>query len=175
MDWLAGGDRTTLAVERICAAAADAVAARGLDRLSIEDVADRAGCSRATVYRHVGGKRELRDAALARSIARIGAEVAATVADLDGEERVARAISVSLETIRTDPVAAGLLTGAPVGRSLIDSPRLAATATALAGLPVDDAVAPEWVVRVVLALLYWPMPREDEEAVVRRFVASAFT
>jgi len=174
MDWLAGGNRTTLAVEKICAAAADAVAARGLDRLSIEDVADRAGCSRATVYRHVGGKRELRDAALARSIARIGAEVAATVADLDGEERVARAILVSLETIRTDPVAAGLLTGAPVGRSLIASPRLAATATALAGLPVDDAVAPEWVVRVVLALLYWPMPPEDEEAVVRRFVAVAF-
>jgi hypothetical protein len=61
-----------------------------------------------------------------------------------------------------------------VGRSLIDSPRLAATATALAGLPADDAVAQEWVVRVVLALLYWPMPHEDEEAVVRRFVASAF-
>ncbi|MDT5195280.1 MAG: hypothetical protein QOG79_6081 [Mycobacterium sp.] len=174
MDWLAGGDRTTLAVEKICAAAADAVVAHGLDRLSIEDVADRAGCSRATVYRHVGGKRELRDAALARSIARIGADVAATVADLDGEERIARAILVSLETIRTDPVAAGLFTGAPVGRSLIDSPRLAATATALAGLPADDAVAQEWVVRVVLALLYWPMPHEDEEAVVRRFVASAF-
>jgi AcrR family transcriptional regulator len=174
MDWLAGGDRTTLAVEKICAAAADAVATRGLDRLSIEDVADRAGCSRATVYRHVGGKRELRDAALARSIARIRAEVAAAVAGLDGEERVARAILVSLETVRTDPVAAGLLTGAPVGRSLIDSPRLAATATALAGLPVGDALASEWVVRVVLALLYWPMLPADEEAAVRRFVAAAF-
>jgi hypothetical protein len=41
-------------------------------------------------------------------------------------------------------------------------------------LPADDAVAQEWVVRVVLALLYWPMPHEDEEAVVRRCVASAF-
>jgi AcrR family transcriptional regulator len=173
MDWLAGGDRAELATERIYAAAAESAALRGLDRLSIDDIAARVGCSRATVYRHIGGKRQLRDGVLARSIARIGAEVAAAVDGLDGEERIARAILVSLETIRTDPVAAGLLTGAPLGRSLIDSPRLAATATALAGLPVDDTVAPEWVVRVVLALLYWPMPRQDEEAVVGRFVAAA--
>jgi len=174
MDWLAGGDRTELATERIYAAAAASAALHGLDRLNIDEVAARVGCSRATVYRHVGGKRQLRDGVLARSIARIGAEVAAAVDGLDGEDRIARAILGSLETIRTDPVAAGLLAGAPVARSLLDSPRLAGTATALAGLPVDDAVAPEWVVRVVLALLYWPMPRDDEEAVVRRFVAAAF-
>jgi AcrR family transcriptional regulator len=172
MDWLAGGDRTELATERIYAAAAESAALHGLDRLSIDDIAARVGCSRATVYRHVGGKRQLRDGVLARSIARIGAEVAAVVDGLDGEERIARAVLVSLDTIRTDPVAAGLLAGAPVARSLLDSPRLAATATALAGLRVDDEVAPEWVVRVVLALLYWPMPREGEEAVVRRFVAA---
>lgn len=178
MDWLAGGNRTELATERIYAAAAESAAQHGLDRVNIDHVAAKVGCSRATVYRHVGGKRQLRDGILARSIARIGAEVAAAVDGLDGEERVARAVLVSLETIRADPVAAGLLAGAPlaegVNRSLIDSPRLTATATALAGLPVDDAVASEWVVRVVLALLCWPMSGQGEEAVVRRFVAAAF-
>jgi AcrR family transcriptional regulator len=174
MDWLAGGDRTELATERIYAAAADSAALHGLDRLNIDDIAAQVGCSRATVYRHVGGKRQLRDGVLARSIAQIGAQVAAAVHGLAGEERVARAILVSLETVRAHPVAASLLAGAPLGSSLIESPRLAATASALTGLPVDDAVAPEWAVRVVLALLYWPMSRQDEEAVVRRFVAGGF-
>lgn len=178
MDWLAGGDRTELATERIYAAAADSAALHGLDRLNIDEIAVQVGCSRATVYRHVGGKGQLRDGVLARSIAQIGARVAAAVDGLDGEERVARAILVSLNAIRTDAVASRLLEMTPgmdgVNRSLIDSPRLAATATALAGLPADDAVAPEWVVRVVLALLYWPMSRQDEEAVVRRFVAVGF-
>jgi len=178
MDWLAGGDRTTLAIEKICAAAADAVAARGLDRLSIEDVADRAGCSRATVYRHVGGKRQLRDAVLGRSIARIGVAVAESVANLDGRERVVRAILSALDIVRSDGVASALFADAPkadnLNRTLIDSPRLAAAAAELTGLSADDTIAPDWIVRVVLALLYWPMrDREAEEAVVRRFVAAA--
>jgi len=44
------------AVEQIYDAATEAVADHGLDGLSMEDIAVRAGCSRATVYRRVGGK-----------------------------------------------------------------------------------------------------------------------
>jgi AcrR family transcriptional regulator len=176
MDWLAGGDRTELAAERIYAAAAESVALHGLDRVSIDDIAVRVGCSRATVYRHVGGKRQLRDGILARSIARIGAQVTAAVDGLVGEERVVHAILVSLNVIRADVVASSLLEVAPgtgnQNRSLLQSPRLAATAAELSGLTVDDPAAAEWVVRVVLALLYWPIgDAVAEEAVVRRFVA----
>jgi AcrR family transcriptional regulator len=176
MDWLAGGDRTELATERIYAAAAESVALHGLDRLSIDDIAVRVGCSRATVYRHVGGKRQLRDGVLARSIARIGAQVAAAVDGLAGEERVVQAILVSLTVIRADVVASTLLEVAPgtgnENRSLLQSPRLAAAAAELSGLTVDDPAAAEWVVRVVLALLFWPVgDAVAEEMVVRRFVA----
>jgi len=176
MDWLAGGDRTELATERIYAAAADSAALHGLDRLNIDRIAAQVGCSRATVYRHVGGKRALRDGVLARSIARIGAEVAAAVDGLNGEERVVQAILVSLTVIRADAVASTLLEVTPGmgkgNRSLLRSPRLAATAAELSGLTVDDPVAAGWVVRVVLALLFWPIGDVvAEEAVVRRFVA----
>lgn len=179
MDWLAGGDRNDLAVERIYAAATESVAARGLDRLSIDDIAERAGCSRATIYRHVGGKTAIRDAVLARSIARIGAEVRAAVARLHGAERVVEAILVSLRAVRGDHVAAGLLFGTPaadqLNRSLHDSPQLTAAAAELAGLDPDDDIAAEWVVRVVLSQLSWPNADEDREArMVRRFVAPAF-
>jgi AcrR family transcriptional regulator len=146
--------------------------------LSIDDIAGRIGCSRATVYRHVGGKRQLRDGVLARSIARIGAQVAAAVDGLAGEERVVQAILVSLTVIRADVVASTLLEVAPgkgsENRSLLQSPRLAAAAAELSGLTVDDPVAAAWVVRVVLALLFWPIgDAVAEEMVVRRFVAPA--
>ncbi|WP_432279675.1 TetR family transcriptional regulator, partial [Nocardia brasiliensis] len=37
----------------------------GMARLTIDRVAAQAGCSRATVYRYVGGKSALREAVLA--------------------------------------------------------------------------------------------------------------
>jgi AcrR family transcriptional regulator len=48
-DWLAGGDRRALAVERIHAAAAELIARNGMAGLNIDHVAAHAGCSRATV------------------------------------------------------------------------------------------------------------------------------
>ncbi len=180
MDWLAGGDRGEIAVERIYAAAADSVAAHGFDRLNIDDVAARAGCSRATVYRHVGGKREIRDGVLARSIARIGADVQTAVAGLRGSERLVQAILLSLDAVRGDAVASALLSRAPstqnLNRSLVESRRLAAAAAQLTGLGPDDPLPSEWTVRVVLSLLYWPLgDRNAEEAIVRRYVAPAFS
>jgi hypothetical protein len=103
--------------------------------------------------------------------------VAAAVDGLAGEERVVQAILVSLTVIRADVVASTLLEVAPgksnENRSLLQSPRLAAAAAELSGL-TDDPVAAGWVVRVVLALLHWPIgDLIAEEAVVRRFVAPA--
>ncbi|WP_102142908.1 TetR/AcrR family transcriptional regulator [Mycobacterium hubeiense] len=180
MDWLAGGDRRDLAIERIYDAAAEVIAARGLDLLNIDDLAKRAGCSRATIYRHVGGKSAIRDAVLARSIARIGVDVRTAVAGLHGSERVVNAILTSVRAVRADPVAASLIAAPPtadnVNRTLTDSPRLAAAAAELAGLGPDDPLAAEWIVRVVLSLLYWPMGTAAvEERAVRRFVVPAFS
>jgi AcrR family transcriptional regulator len=180
VDWLAGGDRGEIAVERIYAAAADSVAAHGFDRLNIDDVAARAGCSRATVYRHVGGKGEIRDGVVSRSITRIGTDVQAAVAGLRGSERLVQAILLSLDAVRGDAVASALLSRAPstrnLNRSLVESPRLAAAAAELTGLGADDPLSSEWTVRVVLSLLFWPLgDRNAEEAIVRRYVAPALS
>lgn len=76
MDWLAGGERQELAAERIYAAAAELTRERGLDALHVDAVAARAGCSRATLYRHVGGKRAIVDGLVARGAAAVARQVA---------------------------------------------------------------------------------------------------
>ena len=47
----------------------------GLDAFDVDSLAARVHCSRATIYRHVGGKAEIRDAVLVRAAARIVATV----------------------------------------------------------------------------------------------------
>ncbi len=179
MDWLTGGDRHEKARERIYEAAALLVAARGLHRLTVDDIAARAGCSRATVYRHAGGKDAIRDAVLIRAIGRVVQSVRESVDSMTGQDRVVAAVLLSLRAVRADPVFAALARTAPpavlLDQSLVSSPQLPATAAEIAGLPGDDPLAPQWIVRVVLALLFWPAPDDKaEEAMVRRFVAPAF-
>ena len=70
-DWLVGEDRRAAGAERIYTAAMDLVIRDGIDALDIDVLAARVHCSRATIYRHAGGKAEIRDAVLARAAARI--------------------------------------------------------------------------------------------------------
>ncbi|MGH3642559.1 MAG: TetR/AcrR family transcriptional regulator [Mycobacterium sp.] len=163
----------TRVVERILAAATRAVADCGLDGLSMEDVAVRAGCSRATVYRRVGGKEALRDAVLDEAIDRINASVAMSVTDLEGDERVVRAIVASLETIRADPVSAALLTGPAAGRSVSSAliTQVTDCVALLTGLDVADGVGCELISRLTLSLLCWPGADSGAElAIIRRHV-----
>ncbi|MBJ7336507.1 TetR/AcrR family transcriptional regulator [Mycolicibacterium sp.] len=165
-------------VEQIVTAATQAVADRGLDGLSMEDVAVRAGCSRATVYRRVGGKDDLRDAVLDHATDRITAAVARAVEHLDGDERVAHTIVASLDTIRADAVSAALLTGAATGQSANSAliTRFNAVAASLAGLDPHDHVGCELITRVTLSLLCWPaVDRSTELAMIRRYVVNGRT
>lgn len=169
MDWLIGAERRDAGIERIYAAAAASAAARGLDQLNIDEVAARVGCSRATVYRHVGGKQALRDGVLVRAIARVGREIAQAVSGLTGQERIAAAVLSALRVVRADPVASNLVRSGTLAD--FDSPRLAQAAGDLSG--TADPLLADWIVRVVLALLCWPLADEKaEELVVRRYVAA---
>ena len=100
-DWLVGGDRRTAAAERIYDAATDLIARDGLDAFDIDILAARVHCSRATIYRHAGGKAEIRDAVLIRAAARIVETVRDAVDGLSGADRIARAITVALRQIRS--------------------------------------------------------------------------
>jgi AcrR family transcriptional regulator len=176
-DWLAGGDRHELAAERIFAAAADLIARRGLDRFDLDSLARAAHCSRATIYRHAGGKAQIRDEVLARSARRINGAVVAAVKDLTGVDRVVEAITVALREIRSDPVAGQVFSPSRPGDAalLADSGMLARFAGESVGLNPDDTTASQWINRVTLSLLFWPGRDEAAEtAMLEAFVAPAF-
>jgi len=52
---------------------------------------------------------------------------------------------------------------------------VAGFATDINGLTDDDPAAAQWIVRVVMAMLYWPVgDSEAEREMIERFVAPAF-
>jgi hypothetical protein len=58
---------------------------------------------------------------------------------------------------------------------LTASPAVADLATELTGLAGDDARAAQWIVRLVLSLLFWPdAGAQAEHQMLERFVAPAF-
>jgi AcrR family transcriptional regulator len=177
-DWLVGGDRRSAASERIYAAATELIARDGLDALEIDALASRVHCSRATIYRHAGGRAEIRDAVLVRGAAGIVDAVREAVDGLAGAERIARAISVALNQIRTHPLGSALISSlrSTTGMTwLTESPIVAGFATDLNGLTDDDADAVRWIIRVVMSMLYWPVDDPDtERRMVERFVLPAF-
>jgi len=176
-DWVVGGDRRKAAAERIYDVATDLITREGPEAFDIETLAARVHCSRATIYRYAGGKAEIRDAVVARSAARIVETVRQTVENLRGPERVVTAITVALKLIRSDP--SGQLMFNSIRANdvvwLTGSPLLAGFATELTGLTEGDPRAAQWVVRVVMSLLYWPAgDTATEREIVQRFVAPAF-
>lgn len=177
-DWLVGGDRRTAAAERIYVAATDLIVRDGWDAFDIDTLASQVHCSRATIYRHAGGKVEIRDAVLLRSAAHIVENVRRAVDGLAGAERIARAITAALEQIRCHPLGQSMINSlrSGVGISwLTESPIVAGFAVDLNGLTDDDADAAQWIVRVVMSLLHWPFgDAETESRVLRRFVLPAF-
>ncbi len=175
-DWLVGGDRRTAAAERIYAAATDLIATDG--SLDVDTLAAKVHCSRATIYRHAGGKAAIRDAVVARAAARIVEAVRSAVDGLTGAERIATAITVALGLIRSDAVAQLMVSsirGAQAMTWLTESPIVAEFATDLNGLTDGDSKAAQWIIRVVMSMLYWPVGDVDVEGeMLQRFVLPAF-
>lgn len=176
-DWLVGADRRSAGAERIYAAAADVITRHGLDALDIDTLAARLHCSRATIYRHVGGKAEIRDAVLVRAAQQFLDAIRSAVDGLSGHERITTAITVALGLIRSDPLGQLMVTSirAQDMSWLTGSPIVEGFAIDINGLAEDDPQAAQWIVRVLLAMLYWPVEdAEAERQMVQRFVAPAF-
>lgn len=176
-DWVLGRSRQEAASERIYAVATELIARKGLDAFTIDALAARVHCSPATVYRHVGGKANIRDEVLIRAASRIIDAVRRAVENLSGTERIVTAITVALAEIRSDPLGQLMLKSIRAQEMtwLKDSPVVAGFSTELNGLTDDDEQAAYWIVRVVLCLMYWPAKDADtERQIVQRFVAPAF-
>lgn len=176
-DWLAGGDRRAMAVEKIHAAAGELFLERGIDRVTVADVAARAGCSRATLYRCVGGKSELLDAVLSEAAVKVAQRVQKSVEPYEGRRRVVEAILAALAAIRADPTLAHWFRVTRSGAAdeyLAGAPQLGRISSALTGLASDDESS-QWIVRVVLSLLAWPLPdTAAERRLVERYATAAF-
>ena len=97
---------------------------------------------------------------------------------LSGAERIVTAITVALGRIRSDPLGQLMINsirGAQGMTWLTESPIVAEFATDLNGLTEDDAEAAQWIVRIVMSLLYWPIgDGELERQMLQRFVSPAF-
>lgn len=173
VDWLAGGVRRSIASDRIATLAAELFLSRGFDQVGMDDVAAAAGCSRATLYRHFHGKPALIDAVMAKSATAVVERVAATIKRYEGSRRIVEAILVSVSAIRSDPAMARWFADRSGGSDEVfaTSPELGRMATMLTGIAPDDE-AGQWIVRVVLSLLAWPLAdAASERRMVERFVS----
>lgn len=158
-------------------AAAGLLAAHGMRRWTMDDVAEAAGLSRATVYRRFPGRDELVKAALAAQARAFFAAVSAAVDDVSdmraklvaGFEvgvRLARG-SVLPGLLRHDPAAALSLLGSgsllAAGRAALVERYETLAGTALSGPERDRAeAAAEVLVRLGLSFVLMPDPPPDE-------------
>ncbi|GAA3438176.1 TetR/AcrR family transcriptional regulator [Kutzneria kofuensis] len=95
-------------------AAVEELRAYGLRRTSVDNVARRAGLSRATVYRRFENKNVLVQAALVRESARFFGEIVAAIGPLPtAAERLVEGFVVGLRKVRTDALLTRLLISDP--------------------------------------------------------------
>jgi AcrR family transcriptional regulator len=157
------------------------VAAYGMRRWSVEDVAARSGLGRSTVYRRFEGRGELLHAALAGDVRRFFAAVAGAVAGVDDlEDKVVEGFLVGLGALRrsvlprlmeTDP---GSVIAALTAEPLPTVARHALVERYLALYPSGDRhraeVAAEGLVRLAVSFLLMPssvVDMDDAEAARR--------
>jgi AcrR family transcriptional regulator len=171
-DWLIGGDRRSEAAERIYAAATDLVSRRGFEKFSIDALAATVHCAPATIYRNAGGKKAIIEAVTLRISARVVEAVRMEIVNLQGTDRVVTAIAVALDRIRAEPLGPlmmGSIKPDHEGEWLTDSPGVTDLAEEILGHV--DPLAAQWLLRITLALWYWPLKdRAAEYELIRRFV-----
>lgn len=156
----------------------------GLSKTTIDDIAREAGCARATLYRHIGGKRALVLLTIGAEAERITTELHAVAAEHDTLEDAAVAVvTTAARELTTHPAIQFVLGFEPElalphvtfegGDRFLAHARTALAPCFDRFLPADEAArAAEWVTRVTLAYAYKPDAPVDvtDEAAVRRLV-----
>ena len=168
--WIAD-EQAQLATDRILDAAAGLYVERGVAGVGMREIAQAAGCSRATVYRYFADRGQLRLAFVHREARRVGAAVWAEVGHLDDpEQRLTAAVLAAVRRVRATPTLAAWFRGADAATSA-DLALSSLVIGSLGAAEVPDAEAGRWVVRVIVSLLTLP-GRDDaeEESMVARFV-----
>ncbi len=172
-----GGDRRSVAADRIYSAAVELMAQSGYDAFTIDALAAKVHCSPATIYRHAGGKTAIRDAVMSRQADAVLESVREAIAGLTGAERVVTATTIALKQLRADPLAKIMrsMTSLPGEEWLTKSTVVTRLADEMVGRTTPDPVASQWLIRTFLALCCWPPADADtEEHMVRRFLGPPY-
>jgi AcrR family transcriptional regulator len=164
---------------RVLDAAAELLAAYGIGRWSVDDVADRSGLGRTTVYRRFDGRDQLVHAVLARECQRFFAAIAEAVGDHRRlEDQVVAGMLVGLaafdssvvaQVLRSDPDAILPLLTTDAGM-IVAAARAAVVERYLAMRPGADpdraAVVGEALIRLAMSLALAPtqvIPLDDPQ------------
>lgn len=180
-NWI-GDDRATLAVERLLDAAGQAFATLGVAATNMADIAELAGCSRATLYRYFPNRDELRTAFVNREAVRVAATVGELVAAIDDPaERLSTAILSAVDLVRSTPTlavwfesdgqgTAATLAGSSEVIAALSHGFLGGVARSSDGHDLDG----RWLVRCIVSLLTMPGadPAEERRLVERHVVPS---
>ncbi|WP_067473809.1 TetR/AcrR family transcriptional regulator [Nocardia amamiensis] len=181
-DWLADG-RAELAGERILDAVRALFIDKGVSGVGMAEVADAAGCSRATLYRYFDNRQALYVAFAAREARQLVDRVwreRAVSANAKPEEQLLDTLTALIDEVRKTPHLAVWFEPANAGivAQLANSPGVVdALATEFVAGFRPELPAPaakrvgQWVVRAMVSLLTLPGAGEDEErSLLRTFV-----
>ncbi|MBJ8344945.1 TetR/AcrR family transcriptional regulator [Antrihabitans sp. YC2-6] len=172
MNWLEK-DRNDLAAERILDAAAQLFVERGVATVGMADIARRAGCSRATMYRYFDSRRSLQLAFVHREARRVGETILAETSTIpDLRERTVAAMLAAVREVRADPT---MIAWFQLGDAGLAS-EIAHSSEVIEGLSAaffdGNVLLAKWTVRIIVSLLTVPGSDDAEErAMLELFVA----
>ena len=138
---------------------------------SAEDVADRAGCSRATLYRYVGGRRAILQGVYERALDDLIARTAAAATGLEPRAGLVASFMTAMMGMRADPVISRAAHGDSrvIRQDSITSHKILDAVIADGQLRADDYVAAEMVMRLAWSLVDYPgVDGLSEVAVIAR-------
>jgi AcrR family transcriptional regulator len=178
-DWLSER-RIEVAADRILDAAEELFTRNDPGSVGMNEIAQAAGCSRATLYRYFENREALRTAYVNRETYRLFDEIKEKIGGItDPRERLSAGITTTLRLVRESPALSSWFatTQPPIGAELAEhSDVITALAAAFVNsLGADDPAVGEsrgrWLVRVITSLLIFPgRDVADEQAMVEEFV-----
>jgi len=180
-NWLTS-KRSEIAAERILDAAGELFARQPAASVGMHEIAEAAGCSRATLYRYFENRQALHTAYVHREAYAVHRQMIERLAGVDDpRERLIAGFLASLDLVRNSPAlqswfAAG---DAPIGAEIAEhSDVIKAMVSAFVvslGDSGDDRDAVDrkarWLVRVLTSLLVFPgRDSDDEQAMIEEFL-----
>ena len=180
-NWLAA-KRTEVAAERILDAAGDLFAHRPFASVGMNEIAEAAGCSRATLYRYFDSRQALHTAYAHREAHRLHGQLLERLAGIDDPRgRLVTGLVTTLALVRNSPALRSWfsVSDAPLGAEVADQSdvikaMVSAFVVSLGGSEHDRAAVDRrarWLVRMLTSLLLFPgQDADDERAMIEEFL-----